>query len=90
MGRPKISERKKRATVSISLSAEIFALAERSENRSVFFERCVGIASGVVEVMRAIQERKIEASEAMEDLQDFAAIFERSFEESISVEAVKT
>jgi hypothetical protein len=89
MGRPKISESKKRATVSISLSPEILALAERSENKSIFFERCVGIASGLAEIMEAIRDKKIKTSEAMQDLEDFAAIFERSFEESVPAEAIK-
>lgn len=89
MGRPKISESKKRATVSISLSPEILALAERSENKSIFFERCVGIASGLAEVMEAIRDKKIKTSEGMQDLEDFAAIFERSFEESVPVGAIK-
>ena len=89
MGRPKISENKKRGTVSISLSPEILAMAERSDNKSMFFERCVGIASGLAEIMRAVQEKKIKMSEAVEDLEDFAAIFERSFEESVPAEALK-
>ena len=89
MGRPKISENKKRATVSISLSPEILALAERSDNKSIFFERCVGIASGLAEIMQAIQDKKIKTSEAIQDFEDFAAIFARSFEASVPAEAVK-
>jgi hypothetical protein len=85
MGRPKMNEAKKKISLNVSLSPQIMEVLNRVENKSSMVDRCVGIASGVSEVFKALRDKTMTLEDALEELEDFASIYEAQFEESFPI-----
>ena len=70
MGRPTLSEAKKRKAVSISLKKEVLALAESTGNKSQFFERSVEACTGIRELMAALKAGEASRADVLEEIED--------------------
>lgn len=89
MGRPKMDEAKKKVSINISVTPNIDALARSTGNSSLFFEHCVGVASGVTAVFADFKDGKINKNELLEEIATYTRIYSASFEESIPAAALK-
>jgi len=92
MARPKIAdESKKRTRLSISVSQDVKAVAEKSGNASRYFEDAVHSMNAIAKICKRLGKR-INANDlldAMEDIQDIAACWESLGEETFSWELIK-
>lgn len=89
MGRPKINEKKRRVTISVSVSQDVKELAERSENASRFFERSVNTCRAINDVLSQIGEGKTTKEVvlgALEDIEDLMAGWDAQLEEKMPFE----
>jgi hypothetical protein len=85
MGRPKMNEAKKKTSISVSLSPGVMAEVSRVDNKSHFLDQCVGVASGLSGVIKALRDKTMSFEDAMEELEDFASIYDAQFEESYPI-----
>ena len=84
MSRPKINPNKKRIAVSVSLRPDIIDLAEKTENKSRFFEVSVDIAKSLRELVDEIKKQKIDFVDATEELEDLLDVWEAQFDRSVA------
>lgn len=85
MGRPKLSEEKKRVAVSISVGRTIAELAERTENQSHFYQTSVECCRALTMTVNELRSKRIDLETAMEQLEDVADIWEAEFDESVEL-----
>jgi hypothetical protein len=83
MSRPKINPNKKRVAVSVSLRPDIIDLAERTENKSRFFEVSVDVAKSLKSLLEDIKEHKINFEDATEELEDLMDVWDAQFDRTV-------
>lgn len=83
MSRPKMKDEKKRITISISVAPDVAELAEKTDNKSKFIDRSVHGMRATAMIIAQLRKREISLEAAMEEIEDYADIWEASFDEVV-------
>ncbi|MBI2601881.1 MAG: hypothetical protein HYW48_02395 [Deltaproteobacteria bacterium] len=76
--------------MSVSLRPDIVELAERTENKSKFFETSVDVVMSLRELVAELKKRKMDITRATQDLEDLVDVWEAQFDSSVPFSSART